>query len=186
VAAVPLDGLSHTIQSGRGIVASMSWWSELQRVAFAGLELPPDLRARIALLRERAASASGLTLTCGGRSMEPVLRLGEQVIVRRERPRRGAVAAFVNRRGSIELHRLVLSTPALDWWVHAGDNQVSDELGLVHGAQIVGVAELPVRRTSGRVAARAAWRLAQAAGRVTLAATRGGAARRERDPDQPR
>lgn len=144
----------------------MSWFEALQRTAFAGLELPPDLRARIELLRERAGAPDGLTLTCGGRSMEPVLRLGQAVRVRTGRPRRGAVAAFVNRRGSIELHRLVLATPMLDWWVHAGDNQVSPELGVVHGSQIVGVADLPVVPPGPVMCARAAGRLARAAGRL--------------------
>ena len=51
------------------------------RAAFAGHELPPDLRARIALLRDRAARADGLTLTCGGVSMEPVIRMGDAVRV---------------------------------------------------------------------------------------------------------
>ena len=151
----------------------MPWFHRLQRVVFAGLELPPELRARIALLRDRAAGPDGLTLTCAGVSMEPVIRLGQPVRVRPGVYRRGAVAAFVNRRGSIELHRLVLSTTPLDWWVHAGDNQVSPELGVVHGAQLVGVAEVPVVRPSAALTARAALRLARAAGRLTLSSVLG-------------
>ncbi len=140
----------------------------LQRVVFAGMELPPDLRARIALLRDRAESPAGLSLTCAGVSMEPVIHLGEAVRVWAGRARRGAVAAFVNRRGSIELHRLVLATPMLDWWVHAGDNQVSTELGIVHGSQLVGIAEVTRTTPSVALTARAAVRLARAAARLTL------------------
>lgn len=145
----------------------------LQRLVFAGLDLPPDLRARIALLRDRARSPAGLGLTCAGISMEPVIRLGQPVLVRAGAPRRGAVAAFVNRRGSIELHRLVLSTPLLDWWVHAGDNQVAAELGLVHGSQLVGLAEVPRARPGAVLTTRAAVRLARAAVRLTRSAALG-------------
>lgn len=145
----------------------------LQRVVFAGLDLPPDLRARIALLRDRAATPAGLSLTCAGVSMEPVIHLGQPVLVRVGVARRGAVAAFVNRRGSIELHRLVLSTPMLDWWVHAGDNQVSTELGLVHGSQLVGIAEVPRAIPTVAMTARAGVRLARAAGRLTLSSVLG-------------
>lgn len=148
-------------------------FDRLQRVVFAGFALAPDLRARIALLRDRAESPAGLGLTCAGISMEPVIHLGQPVVVRAGVPRRGVVAAFVNRRGSIELHRLVLATPLLDWWVHAGDNQVSHDLGLVHGSQLVGIAEVPWARPSPVLTARAAIRLAQAAGRLTLSAVRG-------------
>ena len=150
-------------------------FDRLQRVVFAGSALPPDLRARIELLRDRAESPAGLELTCAGISMEPVIHLGQPVLVRAGRPHRGAVAAFVNRRGSIELHRLVLATPLLDWWVHAGDNQVSHDLGLVHGSQLVGIAEVPWARPSPLLTARAAVRLAQAAGRLALSAVRAAA-----------
>lgn len=151
----------------------MRWFHDLERAAFAGRALPPDLKARIHLLRDRASSREGLTLTCAGVSMEPAIRMGEQVVVRVQAPRRGAVAAFVTRRGAIELHRLILSTLALGWWVHAGDNQVSPELGLVHGSQIVGIAEVPVITPGAVVSARAAARLARAAGRLTWASFRG-------------
>jgi hypothetical protein len=165
--------------------AVMSWWYELQQVIFAGQALPPDLRARVELLRDRAAGAAGLTLTCGGASMEPVIARGAQVVVRGGQPRRGAVAAFVTRRGGIELHRLVLAAPGLDWWVHAGDNQSSPELGLVHGAQIVGVAEVPTRAPTLLQAGRAACRLARAAGRVTIATARASSTA-DAGPDAPR
>lgn len=148
----------------------MAWLEDLQRVIFAGQALPPDRRARIELLRERARSAAGLIVTCGGRSMEPALRLGDEVRVRAGRAERGCVAAFVNQRGSLELHRLVLALPGLDWWVHAGDNQVSAELGLVHGSQLVGIAELARKTPGPSETARAAWVLARAAGRLTARA----------------
>jgi hypothetical protein len=105
----------------------------------ARLDLPPSVRARIELLRER--TRDGLTVTCGGVSMEPAIRKGDQVRVRAGRPRVGEVAAFVTRRGQLEMHRLVARAPGLRWWVHAGDNQVAPSLGLVHEAQVVGVVE---------------------------------------------
>ena len=151
----------------------MRWLDRLQRVVFADAALPPDLRARIAILRDRAAAPEGLTLTCAGVSMEPAIRRGEEVRVRAGAARRGAVAAFVNRRGSIELHRLVLATPALDWWVHAGDNQATRELGLVHGSQLVGDADVAVVRPGPALSARAALRLARAAARLTASSILG-------------
>ncbi|MBK9034449.1 MAG: S24/S26 family peptidase [Myxococcales bacterium] len=127
------------------------------------LELPPSVRARIELLRERARG--GLTVTCGGVSMEPVIRRGETVTVAAARPRRGDVAAFVTRRGDLELHRLIARAPGLPWWVHAGDNQAAPHLGLVHRDQIVGVVPSRRARPSPLVRARAALRLARAAAR---------------------
>ncbi|HVV81868.1 MAG TPA: S24/S26 family peptidase [Kofleriaceae bacterium] len=147
----------------------MSWYRSLQRVAFGGVELPAEVRARLELARDRVASREGLILTCAGVSMEPAIRLGDRVRVRPGQARRGAVAAFVNRRGTFELHRLVLSVPGLDWWVHAGDNQVSDELGLVHRSQIVGVADVARALPRAALTARAALRLARAAARLTVA-----------------
>ena len=133
---------------------------------FPAEAMPPAVRARVALLRERAA-AGGLVVTCGGRSMEPVIRPGDAVPVAPGARRPGLVAAFVTPRGELELHRLVARGP-LGWWVHAGDNQGGPTLGLVHDAQVVGIAEVPVRVPSIVTRARAAARLARAAVRVTL------------------
>jgi len=137
-------------------VAVQSW-------IFAAHALPPAVRARVELLRERAGA--GLDVTCGGVSMEPALARGSSVRVRPGRPRVGAVAAFVTRRGDLELHRLIAPAP-LGWWVHAGDNQRSPEPGLVHASQLIGVADLPRRRPGPVATARAAWRMARAAWRV--------------------
>ena len=130
------------------------------------LDLPPSVRARIELLRERAQR--GMTVTCGGVSMEPAIRRGDAVRVRAGRPRIGEVAAFVTRGGELELHRLLARAPGLGWWVHAGDNQVAPALGLVHDAQLVGVAEVPRGPIAIAARARAALRLVRAAARVGL------------------
>ena len=79
--------------------------------------LPPAVRARVALLRDRAAGPDGLVTTCGGASMEPVIRRGDPVTVRARAPRAGGVAAFVTTRGELELHRLVAAAPG-GWWAH--------------------------------------------------------------------
>lgn len=134
---------------------------------FPGHALPPAVRARIELLRDRASSPAGWVVTCGGSSMEPVLRRGERVAIRAQPPRRGAVAAFVTSRGDLELHRLVAAAPG-GWWAHLGDNQVDPAPGLVHTSQIVGVAALPVRVPHAVERARALARFAHAAARVTL------------------
>lgn len=128
------------------------------------LELAPSVRARIELLRERARG--GLVVTCGGVSMEPAIRRGAAVRVRPGRPRVGEVAAFVTRRGELELHRLVARAPGLGWWVHAGDNQVAPAPGLVHDAQLVGVAEVARVAVGLGRRVRAALRLARAGLRV--------------------
>ncbi|MBK7074776.1 MAG: S24/S26 family peptidase [Myxococcales bacterium] len=134
------------------------------------LDLPPSVRARIELLRERAQG--GLTVTCGGVSMEPVIRRGDAVRVRAGRPRVGEVAAFVTRGGQLELHRLVARAPGLGWWVHAGDNQVAPALGLVHDAQLIGVADVARGPVALTQRLRAAVRLARAGLRLGLARAR--------------
>lgn len=129
----------------------------------SALDLPPIVRARVELWRERVAS--GMVVTCGGVSMEPSIRRGDAVSVRAGRPRVGEVAAFVTRRGQLELHRLVARVPVLGWWVHAGDNQAAPHLGLVHDRQLVGVVDGAPRPPSWSMRARAAARVARAAAR---------------------
>ena len=125
-------------------------------------DFPPAARARIELMRERAAGDGGLEVTCGGVSMEPVIARGARVRIRAAAPRRGAVAAFVTRDGVLELHRLIARAPG-GWWAHLGDNQAAPDVGLVHAAQIVGIADVPVRRPGLVATARAALRFARAA-----------------------
>jgi hypothetical protein len=135
--------------------------------------LPAAVRARIELLRERAGAPDGLEVTCGGVSMLPAIARGARVRVRRDRQRirAGAVAAFVTRDGTLELHRLVARGPA-GWWAHLGDNQASPDVGLVHETQLIGVTDVAVRQTGPVVRARALLRFTRAAIR------RNGAARR--------
>src|SRR5690242_16244755 len=99
--------------------------------------------ARLQLLRDRAALPGGLQVTCVGSSMEPVIRRGDRVTVRVQRPGVGMVAAFMTREGELELHRLIAAAPK-GWWAHLGDNQVSRTPGLVHGSRIVGIADVPI------------------------------------------
>jgi hypothetical protein len=129
--------------------------------------MTPELRARVELLRERAASEAGLEVTCGGVSMEPAIRRGDRVVVRSGRPRRGAVAAFVTGSGEIEIHRLVATAPG-GWWAHLGDNQSSPSLGLVHSRRLVGIAEVPARSPRVLESARAWLRFGRGAARVAL------------------
>ncbi|MEZ4401536.1 MAG: S24/S26 family peptidase [Kofleriaceae bacterium] len=126
-------------------------------------DLPASVRARVELLRDRARA--GLTVTCGGVSMEPQIRRGELVHVASGMPAWGDVAAFVTRGGALEVHRLIARSPGLPWWVHAGDNQAAPHLGLVHQDQLVGVVPGHRRRPSLRAQVRALARLALAAAR---------------------
>jgi hypothetical protein len=125
-------------------------------------DFPPAARARIEILRERVERDGGVEVTCGGVSMEPVIARGEKVRIRHGRVQRGAVVAFVTRDGVLELHRLVARAPR-GWWAHLGDNQAAPHVGLVHAAQIVGVADVPVRRPSAADTARAMARFGRAA-----------------------
>jgi hypothetical protein len=133
---------------------------------FPGHAMAPAVRARLSLLRERTSSPDGLELTCGGSSMEPVIRRGARVRIRRGEPRMGHVAAFLTERGELELHRLI--APGLGgWWTHLGDNQVDPRPGLVHSSHIVGIADVPVRRPRPGELLRAVTRVGRAA--VTVA-----------------
>lgn len=126
--------------------------------------LPAAVRARVELLRERARDE--LMVTCGGVSMEPAIRRGDRVAIRDRAPRVGDVAAFVTRRGELELHRLIARAPLVGWWVHGGDNQTAPTLGLVHGAQVIGVADGFARGPGWRERGAAMQRIATAAWRV--------------------
>jgi len=128
---------------------------------FPALALPPAVRARVSLMRERAAGPTGMTITCGGASMEPVIRRGDAVRIRNGRPRRGAVAAFVTPGGDLELHRLIARGP-FGWWAHLGDNQAAPAVGLVHTSQLIGIADVPARPPGPLATARAALRFARA------------------------
>ncbi len=77
------------------------------------------------------------------------------------RSRAGAVAAFVTSDGTLELHRLVARGPA-GWWAHLGDNQAAPDVGLVHAAQLVGLAEVPARAAGPVDRARALLRFTRA------------------------
>jgi len=121
------------------------------------------VQAKVELLRERACDE--LAVTCGGVSMEPAVRRGDQVAVFARAARVGDVAAFVSRRGDLELHRLLARGP-LGWWVHGGDNQTAPVLGLVHDGQLVGVADGLGRAVTWQERAAAARRLGAAAWRI--------------------
>jgi hypothetical protein len=129
---------------------------------FPAHAMAPAIRARMAFLRERMSSADGLELTCGGSSMEPVIRSGARVRVRPREAQIGRVAAFVTSRGEIELHRLVARVPG-GWWAHLGDNQVDPTPGLVHASHIVGIADVPERAPRPRERLRAVRRIGRAA-----------------------
>ncbi len=124
-------------------------------------DLEPSARARLLLLRERAAEGS-LTLTCGGRSMEPALSPGERFPVRPLPPSRGVAAAFVTPAGTIIVHRLIWGGPG-GWWVEAGDNRANQDFAWVHESQLIGIAAVPKLETRLKPNVRAAWSLLLAA-----------------------
>jgi hypothetical protein len=133
---------------------------------FRAHALAPAVRARIELTRQRVAGPEGMSVVCGGASMEPVIARGARVTVRAGRPARGRVAAFVTAGGELELHRLIARGP-IGWWAHLGDNQAAPIVGLVHESQIVGIADVASRRPGVGARARAVVRLTRAALRVT-------------------
>jgi hypothetical protein len=124
--------------------------------------MAPAIRARMAFLRERMSSVDGLEVTCGGSSMEPIIRRGARVRVLPRAAQIGQVAAFVTSHGELELHRLVARVPG-GWWAHLGDNQVDPTPGLVHASHIVGIADVPRRAPRPRERLRALTRIGRAA-----------------------
>ena len=64
--------------------------------------------------------------------------------------------------GTLELHRLIARGPG-GWWAHLGDNQAAPHVGLVHAAQIVGIADVPARAPGAVDSMRSAMRFARAA-----------------------
>jgi len=133
---------------------------------FPAHAMAPAVRARVAILRERMSSSEGLEVTCGGSSMEPAIRRGDQVRVVPGKARIGRVAVFVTERGELELHRLVAPGPG-GWWTHLGDNQADPTPGLVHASHIIGMADVPARSPRATELVRAMTRIGRAA--VTVA-----------------
>lgn len=127
-----------------------------------------DEGARLELLRELAATPGGAWVTCAGRSMEPTLRLGQQVRVRAgRRARVGEVVLFETAdRQSYVLHRLVWRAPGVPWFLHLGDAGSPIGPRFARVERIVGVAELPRRRPGPRTVAAVARALARGAWRV--------------------
>lgn len=122
---------------------------------------------RLDLLRELAATPAGAWITCAGRSMEPTLRLGQQVRVRVGRARIGDVVLFETAdRTTYVLHRLVWRAPGVPWFLHLGD--AGSPLGprFARVERIVGVAELPRRLPGPRTAAAVARALVRGAVRL--------------------
>lgn len=137
------------------------------------MALSPDLLEgeRGGLLRELAASPVGVLITCAGPSMEPALRRGDTVRVRRCDPRRlrtGEVFLFEASARVLELHRLVVALPG-GWLVHRGDNQAVPGFGVTHAGRVIGRADLAARPTGPLELVRA---LAAAARRLPGAAWR--------------
>lgn len=97
------------------------------------------------LRRELAARAEGLRVRCAGVSMEPAVRMGEEVVVRAARGaaiRAGEVFLFEIAGGAFEMHRLVARLPG-GWLVHRGDNQAVPDFGVTRVERVIGRVELP-------------------------------------------
>lgn len=135
------------------------------------------------LLRDLAASPAGLTITCAGYSMQPVVWKGQAVTVRAAPVQPGDVFLFVTGAGQLELHRLVVRLPR-GWLVHRGDHQVVPGYGFTRAERVIGRAELarkPPRRgevlralaAATRAAPGALWRRRPAALRPRGAAPPG-------------
>jgi hypothetical protein len=133
-----------------------------------------DLRARMALLRQQAATENGALITCNGPSMEPTVGVGDRVRVWAVPGiRAGDAVAFVSHGGQMMLHRAVLVMPRLGWFVHVGDAGYDDEPGIAPLDGIIGRADLPRRAVSVRTRIDAVRRLLKAARRMGLRRARG-------------
>ena len=113
---------------------------------------------RIAILRDLAATGSGAAFTCNSGSMEPTIRVGEQVRVRAVPEAAIRVGDVVVYRGARDfmLHRIVLIAPSRTWFLHIGDAPSTRAPGRAAMASIIGVVDLPRKLPPARVYARAA------------------------------
>lgn len=119
---------------------------------------------RAAAARRDLEAAGWIGVTLRGGCMEPALREGRRVLVRRgDDPRPGDVA-LIDARGWLEVHRIVarFGLGPRRWFVHMGD--ASSMCGLAGRRDILGVVvdPRPARRAApaARTHARAlAWRL---------------------------
>lgn len=95
------------------------------------------------LVRELAHAPGGVWVTCMGRSMEPTIKLGDQVRVEAcARVSAGDVVLFEGSRSYV-LHRVILAIPGTSWFLHIGDAGSEDGPGLAHRARVIGRAALP-------------------------------------------
>lgn len=89
---------------------------------------------------------------CGGFSMAPTVRPGDEVRVVRAplgRIRAGEAVVFVGRGDHEVLHRYLFRLPFVPYFVHRGDRKGA-RVGLAHCDRIIGVARIPRRRPSLR------------------------------------
>lgn len=100
------------------------------------------------LVRELAAHPRGVWVTCAGRSMEPTLRPGDKVLVRKcRRLRAGDVVLFETADGrDYVLHRVIWAVPGVPWFLHAGDAAGGAGPRPARRSQVVGCARLARRR----------------------------------------
>jgi len=99
------------------------------------------------LIAKLAATPTGVAITCASPSMEPTIRAGDTVRVRRvERVRAGDVVVFETADGAaLMLHRVVLALPNVPWIAHLGDASRPRATALFHRDRLIGVADVPKR-----------------------------------------
>ena len=89
--------------------------------------------------RRELAAAGWISVTLRGRCMEPTLREGGRVLVRRSGDPRPGDVALIDARGWLEVHRVVgrLGMGPRRWFVHLGDASFIG--GLAGRGDILGV-----------------------------------------------
>ncbi len=118
------------------------------------------------LLRQLSRNGQA-KVRCIGRSMEPTIRLGQEVSVSAcDSVRVGDVVLFETQSGGHVLHRIILSVPGVPWLVHKGD-AIEGHMGLIHRSQIVGRVSTPNRQPTCAEVWLAAKRMGRAAWNVT-------------------
>lgn len=94
------------------------------------------------LLRSTLKAQGVIWISCGGKSMEPTIVLGQRVKVTEGRPQRGDVILFESKTNQLILHRLVFWPSLGRWFWHEGDAPSPLGPRKAHKSSFVGVADV--------------------------------------------
>lgn len=100
------------------------------------------------LVRGVLVTQGVIGVSCGGRSMEPTILLGQRVKVTQGVPKNGDVILFESKTNQLILHRLVCWPMIGQWFWHIGDAPTPLGPRKAHKRAFIGVADMMRKEVS--------------------------------------